>query len=34
MFNIYNKKSKRIISSVIIIILVLAMVIPTLLYVL
>lgn len=34
MFNIYSKKSKRIISSVIIIILVLAMVIPTLLYVL
>ena len=34
MFNIYSKKSKRIISSVIIIILVLAMVIPTLVYVL
>ena len=34
MFNIYSKKSKRIISSVIIIILVLAMVIPTLIYVL
>ena len=34
MFNIYSKKSKRIISSVIIIILVLAMVVPTLIYVL
>ncbi len=34
MFNPYNKKSKRIMSAVIIIILVLAMVIPTLLYML
>ncbi len=34
MFNIYSKKSKRILSAVIIIILVLAMIVPTLVYVL
>ncbi len=32
MFNIHNSKTKRIISSVIIIIIVLAMIIPTLSY--
>ena len=32
MFHFYNKKTKRIISAIIIVILVLAMVIPSLLY--
>ncbi len=32
MFNLYNKKSRKIISSIIIVILVLAMIVPTLLY--
>lgn len=32
MFNFYNKKSKKVISSIIIILLVFAMIIPTLAY--
>ena len=32
MFNLYNRKTKKIISSIIIVILVLAMIVPTLLY--
>ena len=32
MFNFHNKKTKRVVSSVIIVLLVLAMVIPTLAY--
>jgi hypothetical protein len=32
MFNLHNKKTKRIVSSIIVIIIVLAMIIPTLTY--